>query len=31
LEGLEGGIAAVEGDDDFAEKRLRSAAEREPE
>jgi tetratricopeptide (TPR) repeat protein len=31
LEGLEGRIAAVEGDDEFAEKRLRSAAEREPE
>jgi Flp pilus assembly protein TadD len=31
LEGLEGGIAAIDGDDDFAEKRLRSAAEREPE
>jgi len=31
LEGLEGGIAAIDGDDEFAEKRLRSAAEREPE
>lgn len=31
LEGLEGGIAAIDGDEEFAEKRLRSAAEREPE
>lgn len=31
LEGLEGRIAALDGDDEFAEKRLRSAAEREPE
>ena len=31
LEGLEGRIAAADGDDEFAEKRLRSAAEREPE
>ena len=31
LEGLEGGIAAADGDDELAEKRLRSAAEREPE
>jgi Flp pilus assembly protein TadD len=30
LEGLEGRIAAIDGDDELAEKRLRSAAEREP-
>jgi tetratricopeptide (TPR) repeat protein len=31
LEGLEGRIAAIDGDDEFAEKSLRSAVEREPE
>ncbi len=30
LESLEGGIAAIDGDEELAEKRLRSAVEREP-